>query len=263
MALKLRTTKNVDRNKFVQTFVNKDKLTPILEKEIAKGEFAWEYKFKGKEGDDAWHPSSHCTPSIHELWQIATSPPEERKLSSSLLKTFQVGQFWHQYLQEVALRSGVVVPMAIECVATRIWAEDNTYGPIPSAKLATPKAFHWVSGAGDLAPATIPVHGEYLVDFKTMRGGDFNQPGLPNRFAAKYECQINIYMELFNLDKALIIGIQKDSPHDLKEIEYERNQPLIDAIFEKWRAVGEFLDEGVEPDPDDDILLPLQGPIER
>lgn len=248
MAIKL------DTSKFVRNLANKHKLVPHLDRAIESGEFEWEYKFPGpKEQDDAWHPSGHCTPSVYDLWQMATSEPEERKLPASLLKTFQVGHFWHQYLQFVTVEKlGFATWDEIECSATRSWVSNPSFED-------EPEPYHWVKGSADICPVHIPVHGDYLVDIKTMKSGDYKQNGMPRWCADKYECQANIYMDLFDIDRAIILCVLKDSPHDMKELEFVKNQPLIDAIYDKWHIVAECIATEVEPDIEFSIELPLKG----
>lgn len=296
-------------NKTVRSLVNKDKLTPHLDKALAEGEFEWEYKFDGKAKDDAWHPSGDCTPSLLDLYEKATRDPNEptEKHSVGLVKTFQVGHFWHQYLQWVVAEKLQFAGWSqIEVVGHKWWGD-----PIPPADVedwplndhggdmhkrmyrkenlyylrypeqqdgrvtpdmfkswpsdetgmckVRPQPFHWVRGSADICPVNIPVHGEYLVDFKTMNAHDFRQSGPPERYADKWECQLNIYMSLFDMERAIIVGVQKDSPHDLKEFHYERNQPLIDAIYTKWHIVSDCLDEGVPPTDEPEVKLPLRG----
>ncbi len=111
-----------------------------------------------------------------------------------------------------------------------------------------------------MAPCSIPTHDDYVVDFKTMGDHDYRQTGVPTWCANKYEAQINIYMDLFDLDKALIVAIQKGTPHDFKEFEYRRNDTLVDAIYKKWHIVSDALDAGIPPE--EDIVLPFTGPRE-
>jgi predicted phage-related endonuclease len=84
---------------------------------------------------------------------------------------------------------------------------------------------------------------------------------LPERYANTYLCQINIYMHLFEEERALILAVQKDSPHALKEFEFVRDDALINAILDKWRFVSQCLDEGWVPTENDDAMhkLPLKG----
>jgi hypothetical protein len=74
------------------------------------------------------------------------------------------------------------------------------------------------------------------------------------------ECQLNIYMDFFDLERGMILGVQKDSPHEFREFHFDRNQPLIDALYNKWRLVAMCLDENVSPPEGEDIGLPLKGP---
>lgn len=240
MALKL------DKTKLVRNLVSNYKFVPFLDKAIVDaGEFEWKFTHEPKIHDDGWHPSSDCTPTLQELYLQATVPGEPEVFPASLRKTFMVGHFWHQYLQWVTVEKlGFCGWERVERHATRTWAEG---------------AYGFVSGSGDLAPVDLPGAGPHLVDFKTMNAYDFKQNSVPERWAAKYECQINIYMELFQLNQALIVSVCKDSPHDMKEFRYEKNQELVDAILLKWKIVTECLKAGIEPPPDEDVHLPLTG----
>lgn len=238
----------VDKSKFTKSFAQRNKLVPLLDREIGKGDFNWSYEYKPKVGDDGWHPSGDCLPSIHDLWLRGQAVPqnESRPFSASLYKTFQVGHFWHAYLQELCLNMDLCDEAAIERKGINRWAE----GP-----------YNWATGAGDLAPVDIPGHGEYLVDIKTQNARDYAKNGLPDWCADKYEAQINIYMDFFAIDRAIILCVCKDSPHDFKEITYRRNQPLIDAIYEKWKIAGACITENVEPPVDEVIELRFEGPV--
>jgi hypothetical protein len=64
---------------------------------------------------------------------------------------------------------------------------------------------------------------------------------------------MNIYMDFFDYDRALILAINKDTPHDFKEFEFRRNQPLIDVIYDKWKfVVCQSASKDERPDSDDD-----------
>lgn len=238
MAIKL------DKSKLVRNLAVNHKLVPHLEKALGEGDFVWEYSYQPKKGDDAWHPSGDCVPSLNELYWQAKDPQKEQ-FGSSLYKTFQVGHFWHQYLQWIVEKQlNFAGPDDIERSGSKRWGD----GP-----------YQWARGSGDIAPCTIPEFGQYCVDFKTMNSFDFKKQELPDWCASKYECQINIYMDFFDLDQGLIVAIQKDSPHDMKEFEFKRNQPLIEAIYHKWHIVSECLQQGVEPPENEHVELPLMG----
>lgn len=267
----------IPKSGFTKAFT-KTKLGFQLDKEIGKGDFIWQYDYKPKEGDDAWHPSSHCTPSPAELYHYAldsqAAPAQEDQpedgpapiqknqaegFTPGLYKIFQVGHFWHQYLQEVCLRAGFCEEEAIERRGAVGWGflhKGSTPGPH-----ARWEPFHWVTGSGDIAPCEIPGHGPYLVDFKTMGSHVFRGNTPSEETLLKWECQLNVYMDFFDLERALIVGINKDTGHDFKEFEFRRNEALIEALYYKWNLVSTCLDEGVEPPEDEEIDLPTEGPV--
>ena len=238
MAIKL------TKDAFVRNLVKNHKLAGHIDQAIGAGEFSWHAEFEPKEGDDAFHPSSDCTPSVAALYKSRTT--ESQGISVGLSKAFQVGHFWHAYIQWILVeRLGFCTWDEVERRGEKRWAE----GP-----------YGWAAGSADVAPCRIPALGDYLVDIKTMRGPDFKQQGLPGWCAAKYECQINVYMDWFDLDKAIILCVSKDSPHDFKEFSFVRNQPLIDKIYEKWQLAGDCIRGQVQPDEDYEIDLPTVGP---
>lgn len=241
MAIKL------DKTQLVKNLIKRHKLVTHLDRVIGDEEFVWEFTYSPKVGDDAWHPSGDCTPSAYSLWRKGIGDVEEKPFGVSLRKTFMVGHFWHQYLQHIVLdKLQFCNPDAIERRGVNRWGEG---------------AFHWATGSADIAPCDIPGHGEFCVDFKTMGSFDYKRTGLPDWCAAKYECQINIYMDFFDLERGLIVAINKDSPHDMKEFEFRRNDQLIAEIYDKWKLVSEWLDDDFVPVEAPEPDLSLVGPI--
>lgn len=229
-------------SKYIKTF-GKTQLAHHLDRAASNWEGEWEYKYVPKVSDESWHPSSDCTPSVHELWQLATGLTQPS--FDGMNKTFQVGHFWHQYLQHIVLNVlEFCDEKAIERSGERKWGD---------------RPFELITGSADIAPLILPDGKELLVDFKTMGSHAFKKNDPPAWAIDKWECQMNIYMDLFDLDEAIILGINKDSPHDFKEFTYLRNQPLVEAIYDKWRLVSMCIYEGVEPPVDEDIALPLKG----
>jgi hypothetical protein len=233
-----------DDTKFVKAF-QKTQLASHLDRAINDWDGEWAYDYSPKKDDDGWHPSGHCTPTIHELWQVATGQAIDS--FSNMNKTFQVGHFWHQYLQHIVLNVlEFCDEEAIERSGSRKWGD----GP-----------FEYATGSGDIAPVTLPGGKELLVDFKTMASRAFAMPDPPKYAIDKWECQTNIYMDFFDLDEAIILCINKDSPHDFKEFRYLRNQPLIDAIYDKWEVVSQCVAAEIEPEPEIEVELPLKGAV--
>ena len=243
----------IKKTDFTRAFA-KTKLGYLLDKEINKGDFEWEFTVAPKEEDDAWHPSSHCIQSPLDLYHIARGDIDAFD-GAKPWKTFQVGHFWHAYLQEVAMRMGLCDEDSVERKGWKGWGDtvdgvDLHYKP-----------FHWVTGSADIAPCEIPGHGSYLIDFKTMGSFSFKPNKPPESTLEKWECQLNVYMDFFDLEKALIVGINKDSPHDFKEFEFHRNQPLVDALYYKWKLVAACLDSDTPPPEDEVVELPTKGPV--
>lgn len=261
MAIKLKKTD------FVRSLVKNHKLAGHIDQAIGAGEFEWKAEFGPKVGDDGWHPSGDCVPSCADLYAKATGAlagTPGRPLSTSLLKTFQVGHFWHAYIQHIVVEKLDFADWEhIERRGTKGWGDKLMrphFGAHGGSTQFFYKPFHYATGSADIAPCHVPGTGEFLVDIKTMGSFDFKQMGLPAWCAPKYECQVNVYMDWFDLDQTVILCVSKDSPHEFKEFLFTRNQPLIDAIYDKWKLVGKCIEEGVEPDPDYEITLPLVGP---
>lgn len=268
MALKL------DKTKLVRNLAAGRKMVTHLEKYILDNpDFEWSYEYTRKKTDDGWHPSGDCTPPLLDLYHkaavtqaiLASDTYQKKPFGVGLLKTFQVGHFWHAYLQEIVVRAGLAPASSIERRGIKGWGEEvfgaGGQGRHLESLTTTFKPFHYATGSGDVAPITLP--GEtaaHVVDFKTMGSHDFKRQNMPDWCADKYECQINIYMDFFGLERGLFVCILKDSPHDMKEFEFVRNQPLIDAIYQKWEIVSACLEEGIEPPADEDFPLPLSGP---
>lgn len=232
----------IDKTRFTREFANKSKLVHFIDRAIERTpEFEWEAKFSPKKPDKGFHPSSDCLPSALNLYQ-SIAYPEARVIGCDLKKTFTVGHFWHQYLQYVLVE---LLEFAswddIERHATHIWGDGKDY--------------EFVSGSTD-AICNI-LDDRYLIDIKTQKSIDFRLNHLPEWCADKYRCQINIYMDLFDIDQAIILCVNKDSPHNFKEYMFARDQKLIDAIYKKWKIVGECLKEGVEPTSKQEVILPL------
>lgn len=252
------TSSNLTKN-----LAKRTKLVQHLDAAFSTFDEELEFKYESKEKDNAFHPSGDCTPSVVDLYSKACSIIDGDAtfdpISGSLRKTFLVGHFWHAVLQHILVsKLEFAEPSAIERKGHTVWG--RTGNSFDSSSV--PSAFHWATGAADVAPCTIPKHGDFLVDFKTMNGVDFSRNSPPQWAVGKWECQLNIYMDWFDLDRSLLIGIQKDSPHEFREWEFRRNQPLIDAIYRKWEIVSICLDEDDVPHIDEDIQLPLQGVVE-
>lgn len=255
MAVKFPKSSGYD---FRRDLVKRHKLVPMLEKYLSTEIEHFQFEYTPKVGDDAWHPSGHCMTPPSELYLSVAEPGEPKAWGSAMLKTFMVGHFWHALLQKAVVDIGVAAPEAIEVKGRKVWEWD-------ALNPECPKPYHWATGSGDVAPLAMPDGDEYVLDFKTMSSHQYKANSLPGWAAPKYEAQINIYMDWFEQERSIILCINKDTPHDMKEYEFVRNQPLIDAIYDKWEFVSECLDAGEAPTPQDDDHFDLshliKGPV--
>ena len=59
---------------------------------------------------------------------------------------------------------------------------------------------------------------------------------------AKWRLQVACYMAWDNrVESAIIIGIQKDTPHEFKEFVFQRDDSILEPIYEKWTRVSEAI----------------------
>jgi hypothetical protein len=232
----------------------KYKLVPLIDKAIAGFDEEWTFTYEPKEHDLYWHPSGHCVPVASALYDLALdrlNDVHDEDFQKSMRKYGPVGHFWHQFLQHIMVRYDMCSKDAIERKGWRAWGEGRASGVWPDMEWEAPKPYHGCVGSADVAPWNYKNH-DYIVDFKTMGSRSFQQITLPNSFVEKYTCQMNIYMDFFGYDRALIVAINKDTPHDFKEFEFRRNDELIEAIYNKWTFVAEMLGDKERPDQDDD-----------
>jgi len=232
-----------EKYNFTRNLVKRYKLVDHLDRYFGDEVEEFQFIYEPKKKDDAWHPSGHCTPPPSVLYDIATGNVEHKEWGSKMLRTFMVGHFWHQLLQKAVVDLGLAEESAIERQGVRTWGDPMTRAP-----------YHWATGAGDVAPCSLPGHGDYIIDFKTMSSFQFKPNKVPDWAANKYEAQINIYMDFFDLEHGLIVAINKDDS-EMKEFEYVRNQPLVDAIYDKWKFVSECLEIEHRPEAEDDAMF--------
>lgn len=242
-------TTKIDMSKLNYKMGKRYKLVPLLEKAIVNhAEDEWQFTYQEKLRDHHWHPSGHCLLPPSQLFLIATDAPREYEpISNSLRKTYQVGHYWHQWLQYLCVTADICRRDDVE--RHEVWK----YGEGP---------YESVSGSADICPLRL---GEWYggVDFKTMNQEQYEKPEFSEYFGQKYECQMNIYMHLFDVDNWLIFCINKNNG-EFKEYEYIRNQPLIDVILDKFEFVSEAVRNGdviTTLDDEDWLDLPFIGPV--
>ena len=260
------TPKKFDRSKASVAY-QKTILVNQLDEAFKRFDGPFIFEYESKKSDFGWHPSGDCLPRVSVLWANAYSAlhPDEsvavRKDLRHLNKIFMVGHYWHQIIQHIIVKEGWAQESSIESVGYRLWDNEGlstTYWRPTNTPHDDPedlRAFHYVRGQGDVAPLVMPTWNG-LVDIKTMNADDFKRGLSQSRFANKYLAQINIYMDLFDLDQAMILAVDKGSSA-FAEYTFVRDQKLIDQIYAKWQRVGTLLDNNQKPTPEDDEAFAL------
>lgn len=238
------------RDSFVRNLARGDILVPFLER-YDDWDRSFDFHYEPKGHDDGWHPSGDCLLSVHDLYHKAKGS-EREKISPSLQRTFLVGHFWHQVVQDALVAMEFAEPTAIERKGRKGWGLSVQVNDSPGIKGGPPAytPYHYATGSGDVAPLIVG-NWQGIMDIKTMNTRNFatlqKNGTLPDWAADKYRAQINIYMDFFDQERAMILAVNKDNS-SFAEIRFERDQPLIDSIYDKWRYVSELLDSGLDWD---------------
>lgn len=186
-----------------------------------------------KKGDKHFHPSSDAFSDPRDLWLSKQGRLIARPISPALRRTFDCGHMWHGYLQSILIDMEFVEPENVERHIEH--------------KIITKRGGCIGAGTGDLIDVKIPGHGSWLVDIKTMNKPEFEQGA--NQFTMKkWIAQVSCYMDWFGADRAMILAICKDSPHDMREYQIVKDQVLLDEIYDRWSYVAQCLRVGMEPD---------------
>jgi hypothetical protein len=215
-------------------------LVPHINRYLAKGEFPeyWYLRIKPvKDPDDfspTFHPSGDCTPCERQLY-LKFAEPKKEQLTHTSQKNFAVGNFWHLWLQEIIVNGlGFAEWKDVERRCGLDFFHDETL---------------WRgSGAADIARCQIPGRDEYLIDFKTMNERHFKaEESVIRHLLTKWKYQVNCYMNWVGVDKCIVIGIQKDTPHDFREFVFERDPALLEPVYDKWTNVAMHLRDKMMP----------------
>jgi len=187
-----------------------------------------------KEPDDAFHPSS-ALKCARELYADMRDDLPHEKHTVDSQKTFQIGHMYHAYLQH----------LVVEELGFASWDDiEKEYDFNFTTEVGNP---YRVRGFIDIARCLIPNKGTYLVDIKTMNARIYVQDRPPESLMEKYEAQVKIYLEFEELDDAIILCVEKDSPHRYKEIAVQRDPEFVAEVIEKWETVADALAEGEPP----------------
>lgn len=215
---------------FIKDLAKKEILVPHINNYLARADFPKTFDIAiptHKEPDDAFHPSGDCTPCECELYAKFTGTATKQELNATSHKNFFVGHFWHGLLQDIL------------CDRLGFCEKDDIEKEL---RFQDPK--WWARGFADIAKCDIPGKGSYLIDFKTMNTFSYQKPN--EKLLAKWQLQVACYMAWDNrVESAIIIGIQKDTPHEFKEFVFQRDDSILEPIYEKWTRVSEAMQKGI------------------
>jgi hypothetical protein len=68
------------------------------------------------------------------------------------------------------------------------------------------------------------------VDIKTMNKVEFGQ-GASEHTMLKWKAQVSCYMDWLDTEKAFILAVCKDSPHEFREYQIQKDVPLLEEIY--------------------------------
>jgi hypothetical protein len=221
-------------------------LVPHIESYQRRATFpkTWEITIPNyKEGDPHFHPSSDCFASPDNLWLAKKGRLLGSPITPALRRTFDCGHMWHGYIEAILVEMGLVTPENVE--------KKLVY------EIVTENGKCIGAGTADLVDVAIPGHGNWLVDIKTMNKTEFEQ-GANQYTLQKWTAQVNCYMDWLGTSKAMILAICKDSPHQFREYQIQKNQSLLDEIYDRWVYTQYCLDNDIEPytdyEPEPELL---------
>jgi len=225
---------------FTKALSAKNILVPHINSYLEKGDFPDEWVLKiqpNKEKDDAFHPSGDCVPCARELYLKHAGLLPGRKLDSTSHKNFNVGHFWHLWLGHIV----------VDGLGFATWEDVEK-------RCGYAAETWWATGSADIAKCTIPSKGEYLIDWKTMNARMFAMEPIGTQLEPilkKYKYQVNMYMHWTGKERTIIVGVEKDTPHNFREFVFDFEPALLEPVYEKWDVVAAALRTGAPP-PDCD-----------
>lgn len=220
-------------------------LVPHIEQYQYRGKFpeTWQIEIRNsKPHDGFFHPSSDAFAPPSVLYQSMRGMLIHPRPSPALRRTFDCGHMWHGYLQAMLIEMGFVTEDNVERYVTA--ERTGKFGSFTGA------------GTGDLVNVEIPGHGTWLVDIKTMNKPEFEQGASEFTFK-KWNAQVNCYMDWFEADKAMILAVCKDSPHNMREYQIQRDDVLLGEIYDRWSYVRYCIDNDELPSDGDYHVDPL------
>lgn len=235
-------------DKLSKGLMRNDILVPHIDRYQALGDFpdVWNIEIRNtKESDPYFHPSGDCFTDVEQLVAEKTGKAKRRGIDFALRRVFDCGHFWHGYYQEILVAMGLVAPENVEKQVTHV--HKNLIG----ATKERCEQVLWIGrGTLDLYDVTIPGQKEtFIVDLKTMNNKEFDEGPRAETFA-KWEAQVNCYMDWTGCRNAIILGVRKGGApgiagrpqHDLKEFKISYKPELLKDIYGRWTEAQRLID---------------------
>lgn len=225
-------------NRFAKQYRKNDVLAPHLNNWFANAEFPDEIPIvvrMNKEEDTAFHPSSALA-CDRELYAMLLGDGVDKKNTYESYKNFMIGHMYHGLFQHIF----------VEELGFATWDDiEKEHDYHFETEAGNP---YRVRGFIDIAHCVIPNVGERLVDIKTVNARLFAQDSLPAKTMAKYEAQVKLYLSFEGMDEAIILAIEKDSPHKFKEFRVQADPAFVDETLERWESVVDAAALGEVPE---------------
>jgi len=230
LVAKLNLTKELGR---------KEILVPHLNNWFARGEFPDEIPIKihmNKEKDDAFHPSSASLCARH-IYALREEHLPKANTMGQTYKTFMFGHYAHAVLQWVV----------VEGLGFATWDDiEREFDFHFETEAGNP---YRIRGFTDVAFCNVPGQdAPLLIDIKTMQARLYAMNELPGFLKEKYEAQVKMYLAFAELEKAIVLLVEKDSPHRYKEHYVYVDEQFVDTVIDKWEHVVDSQVNGEIPD---------------
>lgn len=202
-------------------------LVPLIETALlSDARSAWPVEYpirvtnKERVDDGYFHPSSDAgADALFLYYKFAPFHHlDAERIPPELLLTFQVGAAYHALLQSILVNAGLVDEQECEVPFTN--HERRCSGTVDVRRVKMPD--------GTTPPVEIK-----------------SAAWMPKEPYANHVAQLQVYMDLgceTPQDYGLILYMQKQHPHALREFRVERDEELLRAIYGKWAAVLEAIE---------------------
>jgi len=236
-------------SKFAKNMARKEVLVPHLNNWFGRGIFPDAIGFKvhpNKEKDNAFHPSG-ALKCARVLYAERDGHVDGQKHSADTQKIFMIGHMYHGLIQNIMVEGlGFCTWDEVEKEYDFGW--DKETSDFDGSLLTEKGNPYRIRGFADFSRVVIPGKGEYLVDVKTMMSRIYAQEFTGSFNQDKYEAQVKLYMDMEDIDQAIILCVEKDGPHRFKEHLVMADSDLVESIYDKWEYVVDCEAEGEVPD---------------